>query len=121
MTFFLSNTRAADDHKGGRLQARASRAATLVTRLQGMQKQINAKNFSVLRLNGNGLPASCKLTCVLDNWGAAAEAMTRELVAAYGFDFRTEAEASVAAARPPKLGIPLRTPRRGFKNSMASA
>lgn len=84
MTFFLPNSRGAEDHKAGRLQARASRAATLVARLQAMQKQINAKNFAVLRLNGNGLPASRKLTCVLDNWGAAAETMAHELVAVYG-------------------------------------
>ncbi len=95
MTFFLPNTRAADDGKAGRLQARASRAATLVARLQAMQKQINAKNFAVLRLNGNGLPASRKLTCVLDNWGVAAEATAHELVAAYGDEMLQHLDASL--------------------------
>lgn len=81
---FIPNTRTADDGKGARLQARASRAATLVTRLQSMQKQVNAKNFAILRMNGTGLPASRKLTCVLDNWGAASEVTANELTTAYG-------------------------------------
>lgn len=40
-----------DAGRSGR-NARAARAATLVTRLQAMQRQINAKNFAVLRTNG---------------------------------------------------------------------
>ncbi|MBP1861847.1 transcriptional regulator VisR [Rhizobium herbae] len=95
MTYFLPNPRAGDDCKAGRQQARASRAATLVARLQVMQKQINARNFAVLRLNGNGLPASRKLTCVLDNWGADAEATAHELTSAYGEELLAHLDTSL--------------------------
>lgn len=81
---FFPNPRAPDDGRTGRLQAKASRAATLVTRLQAMQKQINAKHFAVLRMSGNGLPATRKLTCPLDNWGVASPAAVHELVTTYG-------------------------------------
>jgi DNA-binding CsgD family transcriptional regulator len=83
MTYTLPpTTRASDDGKAGR-QVRVSRASTLVARLQAMQKQINAKHFAVLRLNGSGLPASRKLTCVLDNWGTESEATAHSLTLAY--------------------------------------
>ncbi|WP_275788824.1 transcriptional regulator VisR [Pararhizobium gei] len=81
---FLPNSRAADDGKAGRLQAKASRAATLVTRLQAMQRQIGAKHFAVLRMSGNGLPATRKLSCAVHNWGLSAEAAMEELIVAYG-------------------------------------
>ena len=42
-----------------------------------------------------------------------------ELVAAYGFDYRTEAEASVAAARTAMLGIAVGTALVGFIIAMA--
>jgi DNA-binding CsgD family transcriptional regulator len=95
MTYFLPHARTGDDAKAGRLQARASKAATLVARLQAMQKQINAKNFAVLRLNGNGLPATRKLSCVLDNWGVDSEAMGHELVSAYGGEMLAHLDASL--------------------------
>lgn len=83
MTHILPpHTRAGDDGKAGR-QVRASRASTLVARLQTMQKQINAKHFAVLRLNGSGLPASRKLTCVLDNWGTESEITAHDLTSSY--------------------------------------
>ena len=44
-----------------------------------------------------------------------------ELVAAYGFDYRTEAEASVAAARTAMLGIAIGTALVGFIIAMAFA
>ncbi|WP_018234834.1 transcriptional regulator VisR [Ensifer sp. BR816] len=72
-----------DDARLGR-SARAARAATLVTRLQAMQRQINAKYFAVLRVNGRGMPATRKLTCVLHNWGATSEANAHELLTIYG-------------------------------------
>jgi DNA-binding CsgD family transcriptional regulator len=95
MTYFLPHPRPGDDPKTGRLQARASKAATLVARLQTMQKQVNAKNFAVLRLNGNGLPATRKLSCVLDNWGAGSEAAAHELVSAYGGEMLAHLDASL--------------------------
>ncbi|MBK5566703.1 MAG: helix-turn-helix transcriptional regulator, partial [Ensifer sp. SSB1] len=71
-----------DEQKLARQGNRAARAATLVTRLQAMQRQINAKHFAVLRLNGKG--TARKLTCVLDNWGLSAEANAHDLVSTYG-------------------------------------
>jgi methyl-accepting chemotaxis protein len=44
-----------------------------------------------------------------------------ELVAAYGFDYRTEAEASVAAARTAMLGIAIGTALVGFMIAMGFA
>jgi hypothetical protein len=44
-----------------------------------------------------------------------------ELVAAYGFDYRTEAEASVAAARTAMLGIAIGTALVGIIIAMAFA
>src|SRR5690606_34394438 len=75
--------------------ARASRAATLVARLQSMQKQVNAKNFAVLRMSGTGLPASRKLICVLDSWGAATETAASELTAAYGAEMLAHLDTSL--------------------------
>ncbi|KSV68445.1 MULTISPECIES: transcriptional regulator VisR [Ensifer] len=84
MTHFLGGGRIEDEQKLARNGNRAARAATLVTRLQAMQRQINAKHFAVLRLNGKGTGSTRKLTCVLDNWGVAAEANAHDLVNAYG-------------------------------------
>ncbi|HEV7308829.1 transcriptional regulator VisR [Ensifer sp.] len=84
MTHFLGGGRIEDEQKLARSGNRAARAATLVTRLQAMQRQINAKNFAVLRLNGKGTGSGRKLNCVLDNWGVAAEANAHDLVNAYG-------------------------------------
>ncbi|HTO32766.1 MAG TPA: helix-turn-helix transcriptional regulator [Pararhizobium sp.] len=96
MTYFLPNSRTPDDGKSGRQQAaRASRAATLVARLQAMQKQINAKHFAVLRLNGNNLPSARKLTCVIDNWGVMAETAAHELVTTYGADMLAHLDSSL--------------------------
>ncbi|WEX88130.1 helix-turn-helix transcriptional regulator [Sinorhizobium garamanticum] len=83
MVHFVTGGRPDDDGRLGR-NGRAARAATLVTRLQAMQRQINAKNFAVLRVNGRGTAAARKLTCVLHNWGAACEANARDLVGVYG-------------------------------------
>lgn len=71
---------------GGRLggNGRAARAGTLVTRLQAMQRQVNAKSFAVLRVSGGGIPATRKLTCVLHNWGASSEVNAHDLVKIYG-------------------------------------
>lgn len=95
MTYFLPNTRTGDESKGVRGQGRALRAATLVTRLQAMQKDINAKHFAVFRLNGNGLPATRKLTCVLDNWGPISEAMTHDFLKAMGDELLAHLENSL--------------------------
>ncbi len=84
MALFVPNTRSGDDCRGQKGQGRASRAATLVTRLQGMQKEIGAKHFAVFRLNGSGLPANRKLTCVLDNWGPASELAAHEFLKVMG-------------------------------------
>ncbi|MBD9649117.1 helix-turn-helix transcriptional regulator [Ensifer sp. PDNC004] len=84
MTHFLGGGRIEDEQKLARNGNRAARAATLVTRLQAMQRQINAKHFAVLRLNSKGTGSARKLTCVLDNWGVAAEANAHDLVNAYG-------------------------------------
>ncbi|WP_075292474.1 transcriptional regulator VisR [Pararhizobium arenae] len=95
MTFFLPSTRSMDDRGGMRGQARASRAATLVARLQAMQKEINAKHFAVFRLNGNGLPATRKLTCVLDNWSPVSETMAHDLLKVMGDDLLAHLETSL--------------------------
>lgn len=71
-----------DEHKLAKQGNRAARAATLVTRLQAMQRQINAKHFAVLRLSGKGMTR--KLACVLDNWGLSADANAHDLVNAHG-------------------------------------
>ncbi|NRP71695.1 Transcriptional activator protein LuxR [Ensifer psoraleae] len=83
MVNFVTAGRPDDDSRLGR-NGRAARAATLVTRLQAMQRHINAKNFAVLRVNGRGLPTARKLACVLHNWGTACEANAHDLVATYG-------------------------------------
>ncbi|MFP5076365.1 transcriptional regulator VisR [Rhizobium sp. YIM 134829] len=81
---------------GGRgNQTKAMRAATLIVRLQTMQRDIDASRFAVFRLNGNGLPAARKLTCVLDNWGAEAEMMAHELVRAYGDELKLHLDDSL--------------------------
>ncbi len=81
---------------GGRgSQSKAMRAATLITRLQTMQRDIDASRFAVFRLNGNGLPAARKLTCVLDNWGTEAEMMAHELVRAYGDELKLHLDDSL--------------------------
>lgn len=92
MSLSTPNGRTIDD-KASRLQARAAKAATLVSRLQGMQKSLNARNFAVLRLSGSG--QARKLTCVLDNWGAAAESVTQELMTAYGADLLQHLDTSL--------------------------
>ncbi|WP_425336153.1 transcriptional regulator VisR [Sinorhizobium numidicum] len=79
---FASGGRA-DDAQTGR-NARAARAATLVTRLQAMQRQINARNFAVLRVNGRGTPVTRKLTCALNNWGVSSELNAHDLIKVYG-------------------------------------
>ncbi len=71
-----------DGRSGG--SAKAARAATLVARLQAMQRQINAKSFAVLRVNGGAMAATRKLTCVLHNWGAASEVNAHDLIQVHG-------------------------------------
>ena len=93
MTHFLGGGRIDDDHKLARQGNRAARAATLVTRLQAMQRQINAKHFAVLRLNGKG--TARKLTCVLDNWGISAEANAHDLITTYGEELVTHLDQSL--------------------------
>lgn len=70
----------------GRLvgNGRGALAATLVTRLQAMQRQINAKSFAVLRVSGGGVVSARKLTCALSNWGASSEVNAHELIRVYG-------------------------------------
>lgn len=63
---------------------RGALAATLVTRLQAMQRQINAKSFAVLRVSGGGVVLARKLTCALSNWGASSEVNAHELISVYG-------------------------------------
>lgn len=92
MSLSMPNARTADD-KLGRQQARASRAATLLLRLQAMQKQVNARNFAVLRLSGSG--AKRKLSCVMDNFGAASDVVTHELLDAYGADLLQHLDTSL--------------------------
>lgn len=73
-----------DDNRGLVGNGRAARAATLVTRLQAMQRQINAKSFAVLRVIGGGMASARKLTCALSNWGASSEVNAHELIRVYG-------------------------------------
>lgn len=98
MTLFVPSTRSSDDSKGNRGQGRASRAATLVTRLQAMQKEIGAKHFAILRLNGNGLPANRKLTCVLDNWGPTSEVAAHEFLRVMGEELLAHLDNSLLPA-----------------------
>ncbi|MDQ0319139.1 DNA-binding CsgD family transcriptional regulator [Pararhizobium capsulatum DSM 1112] len=95
MTFFVPNTRSSDDSRGNRGHGRALRAATLVTRLQAMQREISSKHFAVFRLNGNGLPANRKLTCVLDNWGPVSEMMAHDLLKVMGDELLAHLESSL--------------------------
>jgi DNA-binding CsgD family transcriptional regulator len=83
MVHITTDGRYDDDGRLGN-NGRAARAATLVTRLQAMQRQINAKSFAVLRVNGGGIPATRKLTCVLHNWGASSEVNAHDLIRVYG-------------------------------------
>ncbi|SER93284.1 helix-turn-helix transcriptional regulator [Rhizobium sp. NFR03] len=94
MVIYIPGGRSGDDSRNGR-QTRASRTATLIARLQLMQKDIEARNFAVFRMNGNGLPASRKLTCVLDNWGTAAEEMTHDVVSTYGDEMKQHLDISL--------------------------
>ena len=66
------------------------------------------------------IPTTFSLTQQGDEAVAALDDLV-ELVAAYGFDFRTEAEASVAAARTAMLGIAIGTALVGFIIAMAFA
>ena len=83
MALFIPEDRGDDAGRSER-NGRAARVATLVTRLQAMQRQINAKNFAVLRINGRGTPATRRLTCVLHNWGGASDANAHDLIKVYG-------------------------------------
>ena len=66
------------------------------------------------------IPTTFSLTQQGDEAVAALDDLV-ELVAAYGFDYRTEAEASVAAARTAMLGIAIGTALVGFIIAMAFA
>ncbi len=66
------------------------------------------------------IPTIFSLTRQGDEAVAALDDLV-ELVAAYGFDYRTEAEASVAAARTAMLGIAVGTALVGFIIAMAFA
>ncbi len=66
------------------------------------------------------IPTTFALTQQGDEAVAALDDLV-ELVAAYGFDYRTEAEASVAAARTAMLGIAVGTALVGFIIAMAFA
>lgn len=94
MVLYIPGGRSGDDSRTSR-QTRASRAATLVARLQVMQKDIDARNFAVFRMNGNGLPSTRKLTCVLDNWGAETEEMTQDIVSSYGDEMKQHLDVSL--------------------------
>ncbi|NRP17764.1 Transcriptional activator protein LuxR [Ensifer adhaerens] len=94
MTHFLANGRNDDDQRHSR-SGRAARAATLITRLQAMQRQINAKHFAVLRLNSKGMGAVRKMTCVLDNWGVSSEANAHDLITVYGEELTVHLDTSL--------------------------
>ncbi|OHV85846.1 transcriptional regulator VisR [Ensifer sp. LCM 4579] len=79
MVHIATGVRYGEDTSGS---GKAARAAALVARLQAMQRQINAKSFAVLRVNG--MAATRKLTCVLHNWGAASEVNAHDLIKVYG-------------------------------------
>jgi methyl-accepting chemotaxis protein len=66
------------------------------------------------------IPTIFALTQQGDEAAAALDDLV-ELVAAYGFDYRTEAEASVVAARSAMLGIAIGTALVGFMIAMAFA
>jgi methyl-accepting chemotaxis protein len=66
------------------------------------------------------IPTTFLLTRQGDEAVAALDDLV-ELVAAYGFDYRTEAEASVAAARTAMLGIAIGTALVGFMIAVAFA
>lgn len=66
------------------------------------------------------IPTTFSLTQRGDEAAAALDDLV-ELVAAYGFDFRTEAEASVAAARTAMFSIAIGTALVGFIIAMAFA
>jgi methyl-accepting chemotaxis protein len=66
------------------------------------------------------IPTTFLLTQQGDEAVAALDDLV-ELVAAYGFDYRTEAEASVAAARTAMLGIAIGTALVGFMIAVAFA
>ena len=66
------------------------------------------------------IPTTFSLTQQGDAVAAALDDLV-ELVAAYGFDYRTEAEATVAAARTTMLGIAVGTALVGFMLAIAFA
>ncbi|MDO9416077.1 transcriptional regulator VisR [Pararhizobium sp.] len=90
----LKSDRPAEDAKTAR-ENRLLRQTNFTVRLQSMQKQLNAKHYAVFRITGNGLPASRKLACIMENWGAAAEINANAVTATYGDAMRAHLETSM--------------------------
>ncbi len=63
---------------------RASSRSDLYPKLVSMQKNLNARNFAVLRIAGAGMPNKRKLVCELENWGAAGAENSNMLIEACG-------------------------------------
>lgn len=82
MAFLVGGGRNSEEGRGAR--GRVSRAATLASRLHAMQKQLNARSYAVLRLNGSGFPSARKLSCALESAAPAAGSWVQDVVTAYG-------------------------------------
>ena len=74
---------------------KAVRASDFVSRLQVMQAIVGAEHFAVLRLSGNGLPASRKLTLSLHNFAQDIDGKARALLEAYGATMLVHLETSM--------------------------
>ena len=92
MQYQVRQPRPADQDKPAR--GRLVRLDNVTTRLQAMQRQINAKHFAVFRMMGNGLPASRTLTCIMENWGTSALTNANAIVASYGAEMQAHLERS---------------------------
>lgn len=75
-------------------RSKPQRTSDAVATLQHMQKVIDARNFAVLRILGQGRPSARRLTCALSNWADQAEHRTRLLLEAYGEELMAHLEAS---------------------------
>ncbi len=63
---------------------RASSRSDLFPQLVLMQKKLKARNFAIFRISGSGLPNRRKLSCELENFGAAAAESCDAFLEAYG-------------------------------------
>ncbi|MCF3641735.1 autoinducer binding domain-containing protein, partial [Rhizobium sp. TRM95111] len=78
-----------------RLSRPVRRTTDFVQALQVMQKMVGARHFAVLRVSGNGMPASRKLVCVLSNWAAQTETSAVELLRCHGATMMEHLERSM--------------------------